>query len=140
MMVWDGIGRRRRRAAIGAILVLAWAAAGPAEAQDPAPGTTILMPDETGTPAPDGSRLVLPGQPDRADPAAVPPTLPPLWLVPLPDQGAQAAERARLDAALAARFAHPAPPPQRFDADIVPLAGGQPWQAMQRRIDGTLGP
>jgi hypothetical protein len=83
---------------------------------------------------------MLPGQSDRTDPAVPPATLPPLWLVPLPDRDARAAERARLDAALAARFAHLAPPPQRFDADIVPLAGGQPWQALQRRIDGTLGP
>lgn len=129
-----------RRAAIGAIMVLAWTVAGPARAQDQAPGTTILMPDETATPAPDGSRLVLPGQPDGTDPAPPPPTLPPLWLVPLPDPAAQAVDRARLDTALAARFARVAPPPQRFDTDIVPLAGGQPWQAMQRRIDGTLGP
>lgn len=31
-------------------------------------------------------------------------------------------------------------PPQSFDPDIVPLAGGQPWQAMRRRVDATLGP
>lgn len=129
-----------RRAAIGAIMVLAWAAAGLAGAQDQMPGTTILNPDETVTPVPDGSRLVLPGQPDGTDPAAPAPTLPPLWLVPLPDPAAQAADRARLDTALAARFARVAPPPQRFDADIVPLAAGQSWQAMLRRIDGTLGP
>jgi hypothetical protein len=38
------------------------------------------------------------------------------------------------------RFARLTVPPQSFDLDIVPLAGGQPWQAMRRRVDATLGP
>lgn len=128
-----------RHGALGMIAVLALVMPCSGRAQDQAAGTTILVPDEA-APAPDASRLILPGQPDRTDPAAPVATLPPLWLVPLPDPATRAADRARLDAALEARFARLTLPPQRFDADIVPLAGGERWQAMQRRVGGTLGP
>ena len=114
------------------------AAAFPARAADPSSGTILVMPDDADAPPRDPSRLILPGQPDRAGEPV--PTLPPLWLVPLPDQATRAAERAQLDAALQARFAHVALPAQRFDRDIIPLAAGQPWQAMQRGVDATLGP
>jgi hypothetical protein len=128
-----------RHGTVGAIMGLLLAAAGPGRAADPVSGTTILNPDEADEPPRDPSKLVLPGQ-DRTDPAAPTPTLPPLWLVPLPDLATRTAEQARLDADLQARFGPAAPPPQRFDSDIVPLAGGRDWQAMQRRVDGTLGP
>jgi hypothetical protein len=128
-----------RHGAVGAIIGLLLAAAVPGRAADPVSGTTILNPDEADEPPRDPSKLVLPG-PDRANPGAPAPTLPPLWLVPLPDQATRSAERVRLDAALQARFEPAAPPPRSFDIDIVPLAGGRDWQAMQRRVDATLGP
>jgi hypothetical protein len=108
----------------------------------PAVGQTILTTPGTGNEPPhDASKLILPN-PLPTRPGLAPDTLPPLWLVPLPDAATREAERAELDAALAARFGHDRalPPPQKFDTDIVPLAGGLPWQAMQRRLDGTLGP
>jgi len=121
-----------RRWAFAAILVLA--AAGPVRGQ-----TTLETPGPDEAPSHDPSKLILPGQPDR--PGAPVETLPPLWLVPLPDAATREAERAALDARLAARFSHDrAPPPQRFERDIIPLAGGLPWQAMERRLNGTLGP
>ena len=126
-----------RRYAVAAMVALASAAAFPARAAGPPSGTILVTPDDDAAPS-DSSRLILPGQPERdGEPV---PTLPPLWLVPLPDQATRAAERARLDAVLQARFAHVALPAQRFDPDIVPLAAGQPWQAMQRGVDATLGP
>lgn len=124
------------RHAVAAMVALASAAAFPARAADPPSGTILVTPDDDA--ARDPSRLILPGQPERdGEPV---PTLPPLWLVPLPDQATRATERARLDAVLQARFAPVASPAQRFDLDIVPLAAGQPWQAMQRGVDATLGP
>ncbi|HLZ66196.1 MAG TPA: hypothetical protein VKQ29_08185 [Aliidongia sp.] len=129
-----------RRGAIGGWMGLLLLAAVPGRAADPGSGTILENPDDADEPPRDASRLVLPGQADHGDPAAPLPTLPPLWLVPLPDPATRAAERAALDAALQAQFAPAAPPPQRFAVDIVPLAGGQPWQAMQRRIDSSLGP
>ncbi|HEV2678208.1 MAG TPA: hypothetical protein VGV37_27015 [Aliidongia sp.] len=128
------------RALVAIVGGMSLMAAVSAWAQDQAGSTTIMKPDETVISPPDSSHLILPGQPDDADPAIPPPTLPPLWLVPLPDEAAQAADRARLDAALAARFAFAPSPVRYFDADIVPLAAGQPWQALRRRVDGTLGP
>lgn len=126
-----------RRSAVAAIMVLAFVAVLPARAAEPS-GSFSLAPDETVVPPRDPSRLILPGQPDH--PGEPAPTLPPLWLLPLPDQATRAAERDRLDAALQQRFAHVSPPAQRFDLDIVPLAAGQPWQALQRGVDATLGP
>jgi len=131
-----------RRSTVAAILGLAilgpaCAVVFPAWAAEPT-GTVSIVPDETVVPPRDPSKLLLPGQPDH--PGEPTPTLPPLWLVPLPDRAARAAERDRLDAALQQRFAHVTPPAQRFDLDIVPLAAGQPWQALQRGVDATLGP
>lgn len=121
----------------GAILGLMLAGPLSARAADLPSGTTLVTPDETEAPPRDPSRLILPGQPDR--PGVPVPTLPPSWLVPLPDAATRATERAQFDAALEARFARVEPPPQGFDLDVVPLAAGQPWQALQRRVDGTLG-
>lgn len=121
-----------------AVAAMIGLAAFPARAADPSSGTILITPDDADAPARDPSRLILPGQPDRAGEPV--PTLPPLWLVPLPDQATRAAERAQLDAALQARFAHVALPAQRFERDIIPLAAGQPWQAMQRGVEATLGP
>jgi hypothetical protein len=126
----------RRSAAVVIALALAVPAVGRGQA-------TLDVPSKRDEPAvPPGEApppLVLPGQPDPSDPAAVPPTLPPAWLVPPPDASAQAEDRARLDAALEARFAPTAVPAQRFDIDIVPPAGGQDWQRLQRRVDATVG-
>jgi len=126
-----------RRSAVAAIWGLVCAAAFPAGATEPS-GTVSILPDETVVPPGDPSKLILPGQPDH--PGEPAPTLPPLWLLPLPDQAARAAERDRLDAALQQRFAPVTPPARRFELDIVPLAAGQPWQVLQRGIDATLGP
>jgi hypothetical protein len=129
------------RNAIAAIIGLAIWTQGPVMAQTQLPNTTILEPEATLAPPPDPNRVILPGVPEGPEPAAGPPaTLPPAWLVPLPNEAERAADRARLDRALEARFARPAEPVQRFAADIVPPAGGQPWQMLQRRIDDTLGP
>jgi len=126
------------RSAVAAIMTLVVVAVFPARAAAAPSSTVSIVPDETAVPPSDPSKLILPGQPDRAgEPASI---LPPLWLVPLPDRAARAAERDRLDAVLQQRFAHVAPPAQRFDLDIVPLAAGQPWQALQRGVDATLGP
>jgi len=139
LCVWGQMGNRMRHQAVAAIIGLALMAAvsAGAGAADPVSGTVLVAPDDTEAPPHDASKLILPGQPDR--PGVPGPTLPPLWLVPLPDQATRTAERARLDAALEDRFGHPTPPSQSFDQDIVPLAAGLPWQAMQRRVDGTLG-
>jgi len=134
--VWGQMGNRMQRQAVTAILGLAMMAAA-AHAAGPTSGTVLVMPDDTEAPPHDRSKLILPGQPDS--PGLPAPTLPPLWLVPLPDHATRVAERAQLDAALEARFGHATPPAQSFDDDIVPLAAGLPWQAMQRRVDGTLG-
>ncbi len=130
------MGNRARYQAVVATMGLLIGAM-PAAAADPTSGTVLVTPDDTEAPPHDASKLILPGQPDR--PGLPAPTLPPLWMVPLPDQATRAAERAQLDAALEDRFGHASLPPQRFDHDIVPLAAGLPWQAMQRRTDGTLG-
>jgi len=135
--VWGRMGNRMRHQAVAAIMGLALMTAVPALAADPVSGTVLVTPDDSEAPPHDASKLILPGQPER--PGLPPPTLPPLWMVPLPDQATRAAERAQLDAALEARFAHATPPQQSFDHDIIPLAAGLPWQAMERRVDGTLG-
>ncbi len=126
-----------RRSAVAAILGLVCTAAFPAGATEPV-GTFSIVPDATVVPPGGPSKLILPGQPDH--PGEPAPSLPPLWLLPLPDRAARIAERDRLDAALQQRFAPVTPPAQRFDLDIVPLAAGQRWQMVQRGVDATLGP
>ena len=108
---------------------------GPGWAQDreQVPGSTILRPDATVAPPPSKPRPLLPE-------LSGPDVLPPLWLVPLPDAATRAADRAWLDAALEARFAPPQRPDRRFERDLMPLAAGEPWQALRRRVAGMLGP
>lgn len=134
---WGQKGNRMRLQAFTALVIFSALDLFPVWAAEPISGTILVTPDDPDAPPHDPSRLILPGQP--AGPGLPVPTLPPLWLMPLPDQATRTAERARLDAALEEKFAHLAPPPQSFDQDIIPLAAGLPWQAMQRRVDGTLG-
>jgi hypothetical protein len=126
-----------RRAAMGAVLCMLMTA-GPARAADPTSYNLTTNPDRDEFQEAPGapSHLILPGQAEGTNPA---PTLPPLWLVPLPNAATRAAERAALDADLQARFG-PAPQSlRRFDYDVMPLAGGQDWQRLQRRVDATVG-
>ena len=126
----------RRTALVAILLVWAEAAAGQTRL-DAGPVLRLVTPEESDQASARKPPLILPNEPTR--PGMAPQSLPPLWMMPLPDAATRAAERAQLDAALEERFAHPEPPPQVFDHDIVPLAAGLPWQALQRRVNGTLG-
>jgi len=135
-----------RHWAVGWIAGLGLMAIGPGFAQDrdqdlgPPPGSTVLRPDATLAPPPGHPGSSLPELPRPGGADALPSGLPPLWLVPLPDAADQAADQAWLDAGLEARFAAPRPPSRRFERDLAPLAAGEPWQALQRRVEGMLGP